>query len=284
MQKSRTYFYTLLLLGVVSVFQSCKLADIRTTEVKESFDSKKGLDILNQMSKAHSLEKWDSISLYSLHLKDEFYGLMGKFGNPFPNNVGEFDLSLIPNTFTSQATFTDEKWEGNIWGIQSWKTYSNLKSDSLKFHTENDKNIEFWLPTYQYFIEIANRIFEADKISYAGEKSYKGKVYDLVFASWKSDIPQKNIDQYLLWIEKETKILGLIQYTVRDQYKWLNATLVYDSYNSLHGVLIPEKMSVSLSSPSKKKIMHQITISNIVINDKKNILINPNIGTTGKNN
>ena len=276
------YLYWLMLLTAIS-FQSCRLVDIRTVEVKENYDSKKGLEILNEMSEAHALDKWDSISLYSLHIKDEFYGLMGKLGNPFPNNIGQFDFYLVPKTFTSQAVFTDKKWEGNIWGIQSWKTYSNLKGGTIKFHTKNDKTIEFWLPTYQYFIEIPNRIFEADRISYAGERIYKGKAYNLVFASWKSDQPQKEIDQYILWIDKETKILKLIQYTVRDQYRWLNATLVYDSYDDSHGVLIPQKMSISLSSPSKKKNMHEISISNITINGKKNILISPNLGTTGKN-
>lgn len=267
---------------LILLVQSCRLVDIRTTEVKESYNPEKGIDILNEMSKTHGLEQWDSIKNYSLHIDDEFYGLMGKMGNPFPNNKAEFDFSLIPKTFTSQAIFTDKKWKDKIWGIQSWKTYSTIKSDSLKFDKKNNRTIEFWLPTYQYFIEIPNRIFEADRISFAGERMYNGKAHYLVFASWTTDSPQKNTDQYILWIDKETHVLRLIQYTVRDQFKWLNATLVYDTYKTFNGLLLPMNMSISLSAPSQKKVMHQINISNVKLNDNKNIIIDSKLGTKGK--
>lgn len=196
-------------LGIFMFMSSCKMADIRTPEVKEQLDAEKGKSILMEMAAAHHVDKWSEIDTYSLKLTDQFFGLLGKFSSPFPKNIGTLDIHFIPKTFTSQATFTEGKWEGRIWGIQSWKTYTEKELALQQFQTKNNKQIEFWLPTYQYFVELPLRILEADVISYAGERSRNGEMYDLVFASWKSDQPQKDIDQYLLWIERDSKRLGL---------------------------------------------------------------------------
>jgi len=284
MKKRTTFLTTLTFFLIIITVISCRIVDIRTIEVKENYDYNKGMKILSEMSKAHSLKTWDTINTYSVHVTDEFFGLLGKFGNPFPNNKAAFDFTLIPKTFTSRAIFTDDKWKDIIWGIQSWKTYSNKGNTKSEFHAENDKLIEFWLPTYQYFFEVQLRVFEADKISYAGEREYNGKLYDLVFASWKSDKPQKDIDQYILWVERETKLLKRIQYTVRDQYRWIHATLFYNEYKNIGGLLIPKKMRISLMSSNEDKIIHEINLTNIRLNEKEkmDLLLDPKLGTTGK--
>ena len=279
-------FLMITLLGIITLGMfSCKAVDIRTQEVKTAFDQQRGKKVLLQMSEAHALNEWSKVQTYSFDMKDEFYGIMGKLGNPFPRNTADFEFQAIPYTFTSKAKFQDEKWGNKIWGIQSWKTYSGIAGQPVKFHKKNDKNIEFWLPTYQYFIELPLRIFEADVISYAGERELDGKNYDLVFASWKTDDPQKDIDQYILWIEKESHLLRFIQYTVRDQSPLIQATLQYKTYSKENGiVLIPTEMDVNLSGPNENKILHRMTVENIELNsvDKATLLINPDLGTKGK--
>jgi len=262
----------ILLFSVLSLFVilggiSCKTVDIRTAEVKNNFNPELGISVLRQMYQAHSLNNWDSIETYSLHLTDEFFGIMGAFSNPFPDNKADFEFQAIPNTFTSKVKFRDKKWQGKIWGIQSWKTFSSNKKSTIERHEKNDKKIEFWLPTYQYFIEIPLRIFEANKISYAGTKTVEGHSYDLVFASWARAEPQREIDQYILWIDQETHLLKQIQYTVRDQYRWVHATLKYTNYSRPNGlVLFPTEMEINLFGPNQKKTLHKIKIDQIKLN------------------
>ncbi|MCI5056200.1 MAG: hypothetical protein MRY83_08830 [Flavobacteriales bacterium] len=284
MTKKIAFYISLLFFFLVAIF-SCRTTDIRTSEVKNNFNQEIGLKVLQKMYSAHSLHKWDSIDTYRVNISDEFYGIMGKFGNPFPNNIANFEFQAIPKTFTSRAIFRDINWENKVWGIQSWRTYATDKSGELKWHHPNDKTIEFWLPTYQYFIEAPIRIFEADIISYAGERSQDGRTYDLVYVTWKTTEPQKDIDQYILWVDRETNQLTQMQYTVRDQYRWIHATLRYTKYEEKLGLLFPSELEVNLWEPNNNDIFHKITFDNLRLNavPRDSILVSPTLGSKGKN-
>lgn len=273
-------------IGLIILFiglAGCKLADIRTDEVRTSPDEIKGMILLKEMREAHHVDQLDSMNTLSLHITDAFFG-MGKIANPFPKNKAEFDFAFIPNSFTSRATFTNPKWENKIWGIQSWKTYED-EGDSVQFHKKNDRTMEFWLPTYQYLIELPSRIIEADQISFAGLRDIGETSYELLFASWNSDIPQKDVDQYVLWINQETKRLQFVQYTVRDQGKIIHATLEIEGYHDVNGLLIPKQMHVRMFDKFEGKILHSITTSQVEPDkiSKDLLLPNTDLGTSGKN-
>jgi hypothetical protein len=264
------------------VLTGCKLADIRTDEMAEQTDEERGKTLLQQMASHHQSHLWDSINTYSLHITDEFYGFAGKIANPFPKNKGEFEMDVIPASFSSRGTFTDEKWKGTVWGIQSWKTFGG-NEDQVEFHKKNDKTIEFWLPTYQYLLELPNRITEGSVIRYAGSKSFNNRNYELVFVSWKTDAPQKDIDQYLLWIDASGE-LAFVQYTVRDQGKIINATLEYASYHNVDGLLIPKEMNVRFFDKKEGKMLHSVITKDVRMNavKREDILLDSTAGTEGK--
>lgn len=283
--KNKIFLYALIIVAISLGVLSCKTVDIRTEEVKSTIEREKGLELLAKMQDAHDIENWKNIGTYSCHIVDEFYGLAGKLGNPFPNNVADFELTAIPYTFTSKATFQDGKWEDKVWGIQSWQTYEVNPGESLIKHNKNHKDIEFWLPTYQYFIEAPLRLPEADIVSYGGERTLDGKIYDIVFISWGTDEPQKDIDQYNIWLDRETHMLKMLHYTVRDANGLVNATMKYETYEK-NGkrILFPSELKSNLSNPEKTKTFHKITIDNIRFDEveKEDLLIFPDMGATGK--
>lgn len=271
-----------ILIASVTLFQSCKLADIRTDEVIAKSPDKDGKQLIEQMNESHGSAHWDSIETYSIQMTDEFYGV-GKLVNPFPKNVGQMDMSFIPGSFSSRATFMDNKWNGKVWGIQSWKTFGGTTS-SLEFHKKNDKNVEFWLPTYQYLIELPKRIAEGTIIQYGGSRTIGDHSFDLVFVSWNDQKPQKDIDQYVLWIDSKTHLLNFVQYTVRDQGGFVNATLEYADYHTADGLKVPATMNVRLKDDMEGKIMHTMKLSNIQIDavSKEAVQLDPTMGTKGK--
>ncbi|MEL6651601.1 MAG: hypothetical protein AAFQ87_12445 [Bacteroidota bacterium] len=271
----------LILLGLLS----CKTADLRTPEVIAQNDEAKAKAILQKMSEAHALSEWSKIKTYQFRLRDEFFGLMGGMGNPFPNNTALGIYEAIPGTFTSRMSFQDDKWAGKIWGIQSWKTYAGDANNPVQWHEENNPEIEFWLPTYQYFIELPQRILEADVLRYAGERRQGETNYDLFFASWKSAEPQKNYDQYLLWIDQQSHLIKQIQYTVRDQADWIQASLQYQAYSRENGrVPFPAEMVINLGAPNPDKAMHKIRVGEIRLDavSQAELLPDPELGTAGK--
>lgn len=257
------YFIGFVILTMVLV-QSCATSDLRSDLVKKDWQAQqqKGEKLLADAAAAYNVARWDSLETYSLLIHDKFQGFVGKNGNPYPGNEAEMLLTFIPNTFTGSAVFQKGKNEGLKWGIQNWKTYTQKGGENPEF--KKNKDITFWLPTYQYFVELPFRLTKADVISYAGSSKMDGKEYDLVFVSWKKAAPQKDIDQYVVWINKENQRIEKVEYTVRDMYNFLTGTLHYKDFREVEGLTIPFYMPVE--SNMAKGYIHEMKILDFKVN------------------
>jgi len=230
-------------------------SDIRTDLVKEDLDPIQGRAMLMKMGTAHNIAKWDSVSTYTVIFQDEFFGKMGQRSHPFPSNQQEMVLDYIPNSFNGRMSFDD----GMTWGIQSWNTYIRQKSgEPVK---KEDKEIEFWVPTYQYFIEFPLRIQSATAVTYAGEKTIDGKLCKGIFASWGIYSPQSDIDQYLIWVDAETFMIQQLEYTIRDKFKFLVGICDYKDYKDFNGIPLPTRMPVGSSMTEGD--LHQMGINGV---------------------
>jgi len=238
--------------------------DLRTNLVKKDPQVAKAKSLIEEMSKAHLNENWDNISTYTVEFQEEMFGFLGKFSNPFPETKSLFNLSYIPNTYDGKLVFLEGQNKGITWGIQSWKTYTYKENENELFR--DDANITFWIPTYQYFIEFPKRILNANAFGYAGEKSINGVLCDGVIASWNSIEPQRNIDQYLIWLDKKTKRILKLEYTVRDQYNFITGAAYFNEYKNFGGILLPTKLPVESNLLGEGAFLHQMDI----INFKKN--------------
>ena len=253
--------YTVLaLVGIISV-TGCigfnKVADLRTERAMQNQGADKAKALLKEMALAHGSRAWQSIETYSIDFEDEFYGFIGKNGHPFKDNKLSAKLDYIPYSFDGQLTFKEGKLKDQTWGIQSGKTYTQSPAQALDWDT--DKDIKFWLPTYQYFTEFPLRIQNADALAYAGEHTIDGVLCQGILASWQTTDPQKDIDQYLIWISKADKRIVKLAYTVREQYKFLTGAAYYKDYKNYDGIWLPSRMPVE-SNLVKKGLLHEMRI------------------------
>ncbi len=120
-------------------------------------------------------------------------------------------------------------------------------------------NTKFWLPTYQYFIEFPARIQQADALAFAGEKDIDGILCQGVLASWGTTAVQRHIDQYLIWINSETKRIEKVEYTIREMYNFIKGAAYYRNYKNFDGILLPTKMPVE-SNLVKNGLLHEMRI------------------------
>jgi len=239
--------------------------DLQTESVKKDPQEAKAKMLIQEMAKSHMVENWDSISTYTVRFQEEMFGFLGKFSNPFPETKSLFDLSYIPNTYDGRLIFVNGKNEGISWGIQSWKTYTSTKNANPIF--ANDVNITFWVPTYQYFIEFPKRIINANAFGYVGEKTINNVDCEGIIASWNSIEPQRNIDQYLIWLDKATKRIVKLEYTVRDQYNFITGAAYFKDYKNFDGILLPTKLPVESNLLGEGEILHQMDIINFTRNN-----------------
>lgn len=253
----------LLIIGLVLLTTNCKIADLRTKSVVASEQLELARQLILEMGEAHGIENWKKVQTYSVLLQDQFFGFFGKNSHPYQSDSVALQLDYIPGTFDGRITVLSGKKEGVVWGMQSWKTYEKLPGESLVF--EKNKDSEFWVPTYQYFLEFPMRIQRATAFTYAGDAIIDGIPCKGVLASWNQVAPQKDIDQYLIWISKANKKMVKLEYTIRDQFKFLKGAVYYKDYQFFDGIWMPTYLPVE-SNLTKKEWLHEMRITSLKFN------------------
>ena len=250
----------LLFCGCVNFF---KLSDLQPDTYAFPNDKEKGKQLMEDMGIAHKIHLWDSIQTYNVTFEDEFYGFLGKLSHPFKEQKITFSLDYIPNTFDGQLEILTGKQKGTTWGIQSYETYQQDIDGTIT--RKKNKDMKFWIPTYQYFIEFPSRIQEASSIDYIGEKVINGIKTEGVIASWDSIEKQKDIDQYIIWIDADNKRIVKIEYTVRDAYRFVTGAATFLGYKDYNGFLLPTELPVE-SNLLKKGFLHTMKITDFKTN------------------
>ena len=99
----------------------------------------------------------------------------------------------------------------------------------------------------------------ADIITYAGTTDFEGKKYDLVFVSWDKAEPHDEHDQWLLYINRETKFIDLSNVTIRDFFAPFPKNLAEGTVRFIErvetepGMMLPSNIVIQLQSPKKEK-------------------------------
>ena len=249
-----------LLLTVILGFGSCKVADIRTTTLEgvENSELNKGRMLLQESVKSMGYDKLENYASYSVKSEFKwkpFWTIMPM--NALPGNKNkEIEFHFGINSFDGRVDYLEGRKKGDYHGIQSWQSYQSVNQKPLKF--KKDKRRSWGLASYHYMIEAPLRLLNAPVIKYAGTKSMYGEEYDLVFVTWGSEKPNKKHDQWLLYINKETKFIDLSQLTIRDFFlpfppNMAHGTVQYLSRTNVDDIYLPSEISVQLLKPKKKK-------------------------------
>lgn len=245
-----------LILGIVLFFISCvnvfKYSDLRPEGYAYPNDNVKAKQLLTEMGVAHRNNLWDILDTYNVKFEEESFGFFGKKSSPFKELKMEFSINYIPKTFNGLMEILSGDEKGVIWGVQDGTTYQKT-NDNIVIK-ENDK-YEFSINTYQYFIELPNRITEATVIDYAGTKNIEGIKTEGIIASWGTVEPQKNIDQYVIWLDAKTKRIVKVDYTIREKFKFVRGEAFYSDYKDFNGYLLPTKIE-SKSNIKKDGFLH----------------------------
>lgn len=275
------------------LFQSC-LSDIRTDYVKENGEKKEnkaiGKNLLKDAWKAHGLDKVKAFETYQVIGKDEWRGFLGKLGKPWPNVESKMEFNFEIETFNSSVRFLDGKRKDDIAGLQSWHYYE-IDEGGVAVEEKMNKRIRFGLSAYQYFFEMVDRLMSAPIITYAGETVFNDKDYELVFVTWHKQEPHRKHDQYLLYLNKETKMLDLAIYTLRENYlkmpggQLIFGSIEFNDYRNTEGVQIPFQQTVYINAPNKDKsnVAHIFTVESFKFDAFSRVDLLPldNINETG---
>ena len=257
----------------ISLLLSSCMADLRSPMLKKEGLSQSNVDkgraILQEAWEKQGFNHLAKFKTYAAKGQDRWKGMLGKMGKVWPEAKSSLELKYAIGTFDGRVSFLDGKRKGEQAGLQSWKYYEVDENGTTEFMKRNVR-IRFGLAAYQYFFELGDRMMKAPIVSYSGEKEFRGKQYDQVFVSWHKAKAHKQNDQYLLWINKETKMIEFSTYTLRDNYlpmpggRALFGSIEYGDFRNVQGVMIPHLHSIYINNPKKKnsKFLHKMKVSN----------------------
>ncbi len=244
-----------------------RLVDISTPHVKahgkEAENIRKGKEILNRTVEKLGFGKWRAHSTLELDAID----IWAKKNQWWPSTEQSFKARYLLGTFTSMMELTDGLWKGTVLGVQSWQGYKK-KDENSPLVKSSDPLLLFYFPSLHYFSELPFRLVSAQFITYAGEGKHKSKTYDLVFSTWGTLEANAEHDQFVLWIDRDTSLVTMCHYTVRQAFSAAAGTIYYDSYKTVQGVMLPFKHFVLLEWPDEirfpleENFFHRLEIGN----------------------
>ncbi len=252
------------------------LADIRPpslaaldSEQAPSDDARaRGRKFLNQAAEKHGLEQWKQYRTTSAEVSDSWYGTLIRMMSPWPEPDVRFNIDFENGKSAVRAEFLSSSdnvgsdgLEGLVWGVQQWKPYRQRKGAQVVEFVD-DSDIRFMLPTVQYFISLPFRVIEAPIAVDAGIVNIDGKSYQRVLATWGSIEPNREYDQYIVFIGQDSGLIEKLEYTVREVMPFITGTMHYDDFRDVGGVKVGFKQTVT-SSPTDQEVMHRIVLQDL---------------------
>ncbi|MEL6919211.1 MAG: hypothetical protein AAFO99_15955 [Bacteroidota bacterium] len=271
----KTVLKIVFIVTIASSLQSCKSVDLRSQYLLERPDKQetKGYELLESSMKKMGYDKFAQTEVYEVTAQFKWKGIWLTMPmNAFPgNNQKDLQFRFATNTFDGQLEYLEGRKKGVVQGLQSWEGYKIQKdSDRIKRH-EHDRYI-WGLATYHYILESPKRMLDATIIRYAGEKEFEGKVYDLVYATWGSEEPNKKYDRWLIYINRETGFIDLTEVTINDFFIAMpkgmqHGTVRFERAKTSVGAYLPSKIQIQLLSPKgEKNYVYYFTLKNYKFN------------------
>ena len=228
------------------------VTDIRPKALREGpisgTSAQSAKERLARAAAAHGVKRWREFRILEVAAKDSWHWWMAHTPlNPWPEPRQQLRMQFLRGTWTSRMELLNGPEPGGVWGIQAWHPYRISPGGKPVFQADDD--ISFYLPTYHYFFEFPFRIGAAGIVADAGEASHQGKSYDRVFATWDTLEPNRDKDQYVVWINQDTGLIDRIEYTVREIGGFAAGATNYYEYRSVDGVMIPHRLSMRLVMP-----------------------------------
>ncbi len=246
---------------IAMALTSCKTVDIRTDYAlinTTQSERDKGKQLLTSAYQKMGYDKLETVDAYQSKALFKWkmpWTMMPM--NALPGNKGnELEFKFATNTFDGNVEFMEGRKKGKTYGIQSWQTYRINKDESLNQIKGTKYN--WGLATYHYIIEAPMRLLNAEIIRYAGQKTFNGQEYDLVYATWGKDEPHSEHDQWLVYINRQTGFIDLTELTINDFFlpmpKGLKgATVQYERSITEIGTYLPNFVTIQLGKPKNKK-------------------------------
>ncbi len=242
-----------------------ELVDLRSSEFKMNNigedNSQKARDILNETIRAHGWDKVGSNDTLIIHYQD-IWSEKGKALNPWPKDyhslIQKFKIADFNN---STIVLKGGAKDGYVYGIDDGCTFEGASLDSIEI--KPNPYMKFFLTTYEYFYKMPYMTKYIPIKYYLGETTVNGVTYQKVFGSWTHE-PSIEYDQYIFWINKKTKFLEFVSYTIRELGGTNMGNMFFSEFKSFGKLIVPTIQKV-VKKPGDTDDLHTLKLIDLKI-------------------
>ncbi|MEM1321840.1 MAG: hypothetical protein AAGG75_16390 [Bacteroidota bacterium] len=241
-------FFLLIICGVGFVMTPVDIRpDYLAGKIKEQ-DLRRGRVLLQEMQAAYGgKDSWLAHQTGSFaQIADWYDNKLGIAGwDELPQ---KFQMTSRLGTDDSAFTLLNGMNEGQTWGVEGWRAYQ-VKNGVKEFM--DNKKYQHKLIYKNYWFQFPFRIGEAPIIAYAGESTVNGKPYDLLYVTWGSEKANRQYDQYVLYLDKVSKRIEWLHFTLREKVKFMHITARFADFKTVNGIVAPFSQYITFGSPEK---------------------------------
>lgn len=203
-------------------------------------------------------ERWLAQAAVAAELTDEWFGV-ARAVNPWPQNPIRARFVFVPGQDDSYASvLAADSAPGTQYGIHDWNVWRRNAGEAAVY--EDNADMRFMLPTLQYFLELPFRISDASIVDYGGETRIGDVHYDVVYATWESYPPNPRVDQYMIYIHKQTGRAELVGFSVRDMARFVVGAVHYGEYRRSGAFLLPHDLRL-VAAVDDPALVHHIKVA-----------------------
>lgn len=233
-------------------------ADIRPAAVSLDPDPEaeaRGRALLARAREAHGVDALLDHAHLEATFRDAWAPGLPTWFSPWPEPDQRGRLRARVHSFDSQITYDNGPQTGQTWGITDWTVWEGTPANPV-----SSADLSFMLPTVHYFVEMPQRLTEAEIVRHVGTTGIDGVTYETVYATWGSVAANSDYDQYLIFLEPESGRIAKVQYTVREIAPFVTGIAHFEDVRDVDGFQLAHRMPVT-SDLEGHELLHTMYFS-----------------------
>lgn len=257
------------MLFMVLILQGCAAVDIRPQSFiafgSGESDLQKGRQILEEAASLQDPNKlWTSSGVLNIVARDLWKSSLVRRLTPIPQNDQRLEFQFDLNENAASMRYLDGKLKDREIGFDSDGLYILRKGVRKK---TNSSRIGLYLPPVRDYFFWPQELSGSNFVAYLGEGDLNGQKYLRVFAA-ESDAPaDKKQDQYIVWVNTNTRRVEYVEFTLRKLLPSYRGVVKYDDYREVNGFQMPFRI-VLPDKLEAKTYSHEFMVESITFTGK----------------
>lgn len=239
----------------------CALADLRPETLREveipTAPKIHGREILAQVAQQQGIaEHWRKYKTWKIVATDIWKDQLVRLLTPIKQSEQRLDFVIDLPTRSVLMTFLEGKFKDNSLGWDRDGTFGVI--DNVITRKEYRDVDIYVVPARDYFLWPQILLSFPVQV-FAGQATLKEMLYDKVFVTRGSVVPNDKDDQYIVWVNRQTGKIDYVEFTLRNLFGSYRGVVAYLDYRPVQGMNLPFEIKL-LDKIEGEKFSHKFLI------------------------